>query len=564
MSKTIVVIGGANGGPVAAARIRSFAEDARIILLEKRNHVSWVQAGLRFHLEGKVGRLEDLDVERSSFFEKRYRIEVRTGAEVVALDSDSQRVVVRTSEGLERIKYDSVVFSGGAVSKTLPIPGLEGDRVCNFRNLDDLRTIQKAVDAGAKHAVIIGCGAFGLDAAEGLLAAGFTMDIVESASRILPGFSFLASRAAAKELIRDGVTLRLEKRIERLEDHAQGGKTVFLDDGTSIEAGLVVVAAGMRPRTELLKDQASLNADGSVRTNRQMETTLRNVYACGTAVSVQHAVTHGHLWVPQAAIIDQTAQVAGRNAALAANRSEQAKEGLNPVAGTIMHKVNGMWIARTGLSADDARKAFCEGEHDRARIQVNTVHAWAGEAWLEKCENICVRIVVDKERDVVVGGEVWGRRGVPRRIDILAAAVLDGWAPSRVADLDIAYDPTLGPAYDPINACGTLAGAVKNGEVTTIDATTLTDWIKTKADLQIVDVGKGSKTDKAIAPKQTVNIPLEELRERTSELDPQKPLVLVSHTGRRAQLASRVLSQRGFCDVVFLDGGLITWSLWEF
>ena len=119
--------------------------------------------------------------------------------------------------------------------------------------------------------------------------------------------------------------------------------------------------------------------------------------------------------------------MAGRNAALAATNGSERKEELNPVAGTVMHHIGDLWLARTGLTADEARHAFCEGEHDRNRIQVSTVPAWTGEPWLKDRKNICVRIVVDKERDVVVGGEVWGDTGVPRRIDILGI-VQEEWA----------------------------------------------------------------------------------------------------------------------------------------
>ena len=107
MPKTIVVIGGAASGPVAAARARGFDEEARIILLEKNPHISWVHADLRYHLEDRVIDLGAMDAERATFFEKRHRIEVRTGTEAVAIDVDARRVVVKDGDGTSESSQSS-------------------------------------------------------------------------------------------------------------------------------------------------------------------------------------------------------------------------------------------------------------------------------------------------------------------------------------------------------------------------------------------------------------------------------------------------------------------------
>lgn len=560
MQKTIVVIGGAQGGPTAAARARELDESARIVLLEKHSHVSWVQAGLRYHLEGKVPRLEALDQERSAFFEKRYRIEVRTGSEAVGIDVDARRVHVRGEGGtLERLGFDSIIFAGGAEPIWPDIEGLDrrAPGVTHFRNLDDLNALRAALDGGAKQAVVVGCGPIGLDAAEGLRAAGLEVDVVERSTRILPSLSLTAARAAARILEARGTRLHTGVDVERVEELSGTRRRLHLSNGKALEADLVVVAIGMRPRTQLLSEAgASLNPDGSVRVDPHMATTLPRVYACGTAVCVPHAVTRAHLWLPQAAIADRTAQIAGRSAAVA---PDGPFESLSPVAGTSMLQIGDHMFGRTGLSDGEAR-SFFGGD----RIQVVTIHGWTCEAWLgcdDGSREITVRMVVDKERNVVVGGEVWGPFGAPRRLDILAAAVLEGWSPSRVAALDVAYTPEIGPAFDPINAAGTMAALTLNGEAWPMDAEQLALRLARGEDLCLVDVGRGDRGDPELWPEGTKHIPLEDLRERAKELPTDRPIVVLSHTGRRGHLASRILKQRGFERVSHLDGGALTWRL---
>jgi NADPH-dependent 2,4-dienoyl-CoA reductase/sulfur reductase-like enzyme/rhodanese-related sulfurtransferase len=553
MSRTIVVIGGAGGGPVAAARARELDEHARIVLVEQKPHVSWVQAGLRHHLEGQVTRLAELDEDRRQFFADRHRIELRTGTEAVRLDPDSHRLVVRTSAGSETLRYDAAIFSGGVEVSPTGVPDLAlGERgVIGFRTADDLKAIRAAQVAGARTAVVIGCGPYGVDAAVGLKKAGLEVHVVERNRRILPSLSLLAARAAQRALAASGVTLHLGARIETAALQADGRRRIGLAGGAVVDADLVVITTGLRPRTGLLSDAgASLNADGSVRVNAKMETTLPHVYACGSAVSVTHAVTRAPLWLPQAAIATRTAQIAGHNAVV-----DGVKETLSPLAGTALYSVGDGRFARTGLSEAEARSFLGED-----RVFAVSIHGYAGEPWIGG-ESLCVRLVVDRKKSVVVGGEVWGgsdRAGVPRRIDLLAAAVADGWSPERIADLDMAYVPTLGPAFDPLQAAGQIAAQTLAGEANPIGAEALAARVAA-GDVVIIDVSRPGRPGPW--PQTALRVPLEALRERLGEIPRDRAIVAVSQTGQRAYQAYRLLRQRGFTQCSHLDGGGLSYSL---
>ncbi len=549
MSKTIVIIGGAGGGPVAAARARELDEHARIILVEKKPHVSWVQAGLKHHLEGRVTRLGDLDEDRRQFFADRHRIELRTGTDAVRLDADSQRLVVRTSTGQDTIRFDAAIFSGGAEVHDVGVDGiaLGAPGVAGFRTVDDLRIINEAKAKGAKRALVIGCGPYGVDACLGLKSAGFEVTAVDRQDRVLRSLSLLAARAAQKALEEHGIALRLGRRITKVDVDGTTRK-VHLDDGSHVDTDLVIITTGLKPRTELLADAgAALNADGSVRVSERMETTLPNVYACGTAVSITHAVTRAPLWLPQAAIATRTAQIAGHNAA-----ATTAPEALSPLSGTAMYVLGEHRFARTGLSETDARSVIGDD-----RVFVVTVYGYAGEPWVGG-DAMCVRLVVDRQAATVVGGEVWGREGVPRRIDLMAQAVADGWSPGRLADLDIAYEATLGPAFDPLQIAGQVSAQALKGEADPMGAEELHLGV-VKENVTVVDVSRPGRPGPW--PESTIRVPLEMLREKMGSIPNGKPIVVVSQTGQRAYQAYRILKQRGFDKVRHLDGGALSYAL---
>ncbi len=553
--RTIVVIGGAGGGPAAAARAREVDEHARIVLVEKKPRVAWVHAGLRHHLEGKVQRLRDLDDERATFFHERHRVEVRTGTEAVRIDPESHRIALRAvgaAAGAEAIRYDAAIFSGGADIVPPDVDGLEGPRVIGFRTADDLAAIERAVSHGAKRAVVLGAGPTGVDAAAGLAAAGLHVDVVERAPRILPSLSALGARAAQKHLVAvRGVRLHLDDEVIAARSAGGPGLTLETRAGVTLAADLVVVATGLVPSTALLEDAgASLNADGSVRTSPDMQTTLPAVFACGTAVSVLHAVTRAPLWNPQAALATRTSQIAGRNAALV---DGAPRELLPPLAGGALYRVGESRFARTGLSETEAR-AFLGDDG----VVVVTIHGYAGEPWIGG-DPLCVRLVVDKKRDAVVGGEIWGREGVPRRVDVLTAAVEAGWSPARLSDVDMAYAPSLGPAVDPLHTAARIAALTLVGEARPVSAEALAARLARGEALQLVDV---SRTGRDTAwPEGTRRIALESLREHLGELPRDRPIVLVSRTGQRAFQAYRILVQRGFDLVEHLDGGWLSFAL---
>src|SRR6185436_14369602 len=98
-ARTIVVVGGAVSGPTAAARARELDEEARIVLLERSRDVSYAACGLAYHLSGEAPSLDALNRERADFFWDVYRVEVRTGASVVAIDPKA-RVVRLKGEAL--------------------------------------------------------------------------------------------------------------------------------------------------------------------------------------------------------------------------------------------------------------------------------------------------------------------------------------------------------------------------------------------------------------------------------------------------------------------------------
>ena len=116
--------------------------------------------------------------------------------------------------------------------------------------------------------------------------------------------------------------------------------------------------------------------------------------------------------------------------------------------------------------------------------------------------------MVDKASERIVGAEVWGSHGVARRIDLLASAIVEGWSPSRVADIDMAYLPLLGPTNDPVKEAGALSALCLKGEAHPMTTDQLLFQLQQNRDFNLLDVSQdGDYMDQW--PSSAVHVPLE-------------------------------------------------------
>ncbi|HXW60088.1 MAG TPA: rhodanese-like domain-containing protein, partial [Myxococcota bacterium] len=292
--------------------------------------------------------------------------------------------------------------------------------------------------------------------------------------------------------------------------------------------------------------------EGLVRVDDHMATTLPNVYACGSAVSVPHAITHERRWFPQPAIVLRTAHIAGFNAAV---DDKSRFDRLKPFCGTIIAEVGDTVFARTGLEEHEARLFFGEDN-----IFVTTVFGSTNSAFHYDHE-MCVKLLVAQKENRVIGGEVFGKNGVLRRIDLMGVAVLEGWAPEKLIDLDMAYLANSGPAFDPLKDAAMRAKTAFLEKEGIITAERLALWLAQTKDFRLVDVGETPLLSGRFGAV-TMHLPLESLREHLEELKREStPIVLYSKSGHRSYLAQSALKQRGLNNVYHLDGGFAIWKM---
>ena len=543
---TIVIVGGVAGGASAATRARRMNEQARIIMFEKDAYVSFANCGLPYYLGGEIQERAKLLVATQELFEQRFRIEVRTRQEVTAIDRAAKTVTVENHVTGEvyRQHYDKLILAPGANPLTPPLPGLNARGVFTLRNLHDTDRIAAALPQ-VRRAVVVGGGFIGLEVAEQFHERGIEVALVEMLPQVLPLLDPEMAEPLHREIEAHGIRLELGRGIAAVEETAGAASAVILTDGTRLPGELVLLGLGVRPSTKLAVDAGlQIGASGGIATDDYMRTSDPDIYAVGDAAEYAYAPTGTRLRVALAGPANRTGRLAGEHAATGAARQSPV------VFGTSIVRVFGKSAGITGLSMRAARKA---GLDARAVHITGNHHA----GYFPGAEQMVLKLVYENGTGRVLGAQAVGGAGVDKRLDVIATLMYFRGTVHQLAELDLAYAPPFGSAKDPVHMA---AFAAEN------DLDGLARLLQPDADLagyQVVDVRDAEEIAKLplAGVAHAHHIPLNDLRDRLGELDPELPTVVACQAGMRSYMGTRILAQHGFGEVYNLSGAAVVRDL---
>ncbi|ARS51374.1 nitrite reductase [Ectopseudomonas mendocina] len=209
-------------------------------------------------------------------------IKLLLGRKVVKIDR-KQRLVI-ADDGSEA-EYDRLLIATGSNPFILPIPGKDLQGVIGYRDIADTQTMMDTAKTH-KHAVVIGGGLLGLEAANGLKLRGMDVTVVHLGDWLLERqLDRTAGELLQKSLEDRGLKFLLPKHTAELLDNGEGRVcAVKFKDGEVIPADLVVMAAGIRPNTELA-ESAGIACNRGILVNDTMQTFDPRVYAIGECAS---------------------------------------------------------------------------------------------------------------------------------------------------------------------------------------------------------------------------------------------------------------------------------------
>ena len=558
MAQTVIFIGGVALGPKAACRFKRLEPDSRAILLDQSERISYGGCGIPYFISGDVSDADQLQstsfhmLRDTKFFQEAKGVEVWTRTRALDIDRSAKKVRVRKLvTGEERdLSYDQLVLATGSVPRRLTAPGAELPGIYSIAGLEESIRIKETISKGqVGKAVIIGAGPIGLEMAEALSDLwGIETTVVELRDQILPDMvSPTLAGMAQHHLEEKGLVLDLNDEVLRFEGRERVERVVTQKQ--TLEADLVIVAAGVLPHSELAR-RAGLELDpsGAIRVNARMQTSDPAIFSGGDCVTVPNRVTGKPGFFPYGSLANRQGRVIGTNLA----GGQAVFQGS---VGTFILKLFEISVGGTGLSA---LRAAREGYEVISAfvVQFDRAHFFPDK------DLMYLEMVVEKASGRVLGVQGLGNRGDGMFARLSAVSGLLPHRPdvSEISNLEIPYSPPFSAAMDILNALGNTAENVLAGKNRTINPEQVLEMWKTRDPdrFLFLDCRGWGNAEPFVQkyPDIWKSIPQDQLPQRLAEVPSDRQLILVCNTGARSYEAQIALDQAGLGNCLNLQGGV--------
>ncbi len=426
----VVVIGGGAAGMSAASRVKALKPEWNVTVFEATSFVSHAPCGIPYVVEGLSESSKNLMYYSPEFFREKRGIDLHINAKVIEAGDGFVRVEENGKES--KYNWDFLVIATGSSPRIPDIEGVDLDNVFTAHLPPDADLIKEATK-NAKDVVIIGAGYIGVEMSEAFVVQGKNVTLIGKYDYPLPRFDEEIGQII-KSKMAEKVNLRMNEVAVAIEGKDKVEKVVT--DKGEYKADLVLIAAGVKPNTELARQVGcKIGETGAIWTDSRMQTSVENVYAAGDCAETLHRITKKRVWIPLAPPGNKMGYVAGANIA-----------GMDiefpGVVGTQITKFFELEIASTGLTERAAKK---EGfEVKTAFINAKTrVHYYPGG------KDIWLKVIAEKDTNRILGAQAVGSDAV-MRINVFAAMIQGGFTTKDVFFADLGYAPPFTPIWDPI------------------------------------------------------------------------------------------------------------------
>ncbi|ARI78894.1 CoA-disulfide reductase [Halobacillus mangrovi] len=433
----IVIIGGDAAGMSAAMQMVRNSEGHEIIAIERGEVTSYGQCGLPYVVSGDVEKAEDLIARKPETFRDKYGIDVRTLHEVTKVDCDHKIVYGinhRSGEEFEQ-KYDRLLIATGADPTLPPWDGRDLEGIFSLKTIPDVKEIMDDLSHDVQNVTIIGGGYIGLEMAESLIQMGKNVRIIDRGNQLAKIFDEDMGKLIHEEAEKQSVELKLGESVEEFQGDVRVEKVVT--DKGAYNTDFVLVAAGVSPNTAFLEGTGiSKGMKDAIEVNAFMETSILHIYAAGDCATQFHRIKQRADFVPLGTHANKQGRVAGLNII-------GKRKVFQGIVGTSILKFFDLTLARTGISEKEAKQ-------ERIHFKKVTIESTHAAGYYSKKDPMTLKLLYHQDSRKLLGGQIIGRLGTDKRLDVLATALYHDMTVDELADLDLGYAPPYNSVWDPI------------------------------------------------------------------------------------------------------------------
>lgn len=285
--KKIIVVGASAASMAFITKLRSFDKESTIFCFSAENFLPYNRCLLADFLTKDIS-CKEIFLKSDTFFSE-YNIDLRLQHRAVRFDFQQKKVLVQHGALEQWYEYD-YLFLGMGTRPFIPkfLQNNDIDGVFTFHTLQDMENIDRYVStANPEHAVVMGAGLNGVEAASSLVQKGLTVTLIDTASQIMPGQ--LDSQAAAwvcNIIEKNNVRIIINQSVTAVRSDSNQLQSIMLADGREVKADLLIIAAGSVPNSDLLRGGDLVLDESLLKVDRCLKTNIESVFAAGDLCQV--------------------------------------------------------------------------------------------------------------------------------------------------------------------------------------------------------------------------------------------------------------------------------------
>ncbi|MEZ9998639.1 CoA-disulfide reductase [Vibrio lentus] len=437
----VVVIGGSAAGMSFAAKYKRNQPSDEVIVLDKRSYISFGACGLPYFAGGMFDDTERM-ISRTPEQAIKSGLDVRVKTEMVSFDRTEKQITVRHQNQESVIDYDMLVIATGARPIVPSFGEFNPEHVYTLTSMEDGLAAKEVLKNASKQRVcVIGAGFIGLEVFDAAHGLDKRVTIIEREQHIM-------SRQFSPEIIEvvegaireSGAELKTGCSVSAIRDAEQGGYIVETDNG-NVEADVVILSLGFKPNTEAFELPKAAN--GALLVNEYGATEDAYINAVGDCAVVHHMALGKPVYVP-------LATTANKQARMMADKLAGKDTYMSGFLGSSCLKVLDYELACTGVNETLAKEHCLD-------VKVSTISDKNQTDYYPGQEDIKVKLVYHPETNVLLGGEIVGKKGAVGRINALAVAITAKMTTQQLGYMDFCYAPPFSRTWDALNVAGNVA-----------------------------------------------------------------------------------------------------------
>lgn len=440
----VIIIGAVAAGMSAAAKLKRIKPDYDIVVYEKTDIVSFGACGLPYFVGGffddsnmMIARSKDKFIESG--------IDLKTNHEVLSVNTNNKTIKINNLENnnIFEDSYDKLMIATGARS-IMPNINKSYSNLTTLKDMNDGLKLKELINKDEnKNIVIVGSGFIGIETVEAAKKLNKNIHLIGRSNRILSKvFDKEITDLLEDELRKHNIHLHLEESITEYIGENRIEK--IITNKGEICADLVVMAIGVKPNTEFLKDtNINMLPNGAIIVDEHGRTSIEDIYAAGDCATIKNLITNEDIYAPLATGANKLGRVVGENLG-----------GINSIfPGSLASsciKVLDMEAAATGLTEEKA-KALNINYKTTFISNFNQTHYYPGR------EKIYVKLIYNADTKVLLGGQIAGYKDAVQRANVLATAISAKMTTEQLGLLDLCYAPPFATTWDVLNIAGNVS-----------------------------------------------------------------------------------------------------------